>query len=285
MTEEGGNRVAGQEQDAKEAPQVYIVQKDLAGWQFSRRDFLAATAAAAAAATTAGCGRTTPTPAMPTATKVAIVTKIPTDTPAPAATSTPTAKPIATPTATPTLMTTPTPGSAMCFMSDITMPENSLAEPGQLFTKTWRVRNCGTTAWGTDVTLRFVEGDQMGAPDSVPVADVAPGQSIDISVKMVAPTKPGTYRADWRLQLADGSWLGDPVWVVVLVASPDPIPAGQEGSSIRVEDKTWTLPCGSPIPPNAVCICNCVSVPAPAPSHCTCDGACTCDAAHYWYPC
>jgi len=153
-------------------------------------------------------------------------------------------------------------------------------EPGESFTKTWRVENCGAIAWGAGVTLRFVDGDQMGAPVSVPVPNVAPGETVDISVDMVAPSETGTFRGDWRLQLADGTWLGDPVWLVILVASPDPIPAGQEGSSIKVEGKTWTLPCGSPIPPGAVCVCNCVSVPAPAPPP-----SCGCVRdTHYWYP-
>jgi hypothetical protein len=26
---------------------------------------------------------------------------------------------------------------------------------------------------------------------------------------------------------------------------------------------TWTQPCGTPIPPGAVCVCNCVTVPLP----------------------
>lgn len=44
---------------------------------------------------------------------------------------------------------------------------------------------------------------------------------------------------------------------------------------------TYTLPCGSPIPPGAVCTCNCVSGTMPAPRStggfiCTCDMICTC---------
>lgn len=306
MSEQTTDRAAKRETKQEEAPQVYAVQKNLRGWTFSRRDFLAATAAATAAAAaggTAGCsGKKTPS-ATPTATKVAIVAKVPTNTPVPAATATPTTKPTTTPTptrtSTPTYMptatrtatatrtptVTPTPAPAMCFVSDVTIPDESLMEPGESFTKTWRVENCGAIAWDAGVTLRFVDGDQMGAPASVPVPDVASGETVDISVDMVAPSETGTFRGDWRLQLADGTWLGDPVWLVILVASPDPIPAGQEGSSVEVEGKTWTLPCGSPIPPGAVCVCNCVSVPAPPPS-CGCDGHCSCDrvSSHYWYP-
>ena len=47
---------------------------------------------------------------------------------------------------------------------------------------------------------------------------------------------------------------------------------------------TYTLPCGSPIPPGATCICNCIpgSLPRPTPSpggtyqYCTCVPVCVC---------
>jgi len=61
--EESRNRRSRREQGAEEEPQVYTVQKDLTGWRFSRRDFLAAAGAAAAAAVmgaAAGCGAPTP---------------------------------------------------------------------------------------------------------------------------------------------------------------------------------------------------------------------------------
>lgn len=64
--EEGKNREARREQGGEEKPRVYAVQKDLTGWRFSRRDFLAAAGAAAAAVAvagvTAGCGTATPEP-------------------------------------------------------------------------------------------------------------------------------------------------------------------------------------------------------------------------------
>ena len=60
---------------------------------------------------------------------------------------------------------------------------------------------------------------------------------------------------------------------------------------------TYTLPCGSPIPPGAVCICNCVpgSWTAPAPPRQSSGKSgrrgigsggtiCTCVPVHYWYP-
>ena len=301
--EEGTTR----EEEAGQEAQVFAVQRDLKGWRFSRRDFLTAAAAAtvaAAAGGATGCSGES-VPATQTI-QVATVTKVPTDTPLPAATSTPT--PAATPTRTPkpthtprptrtprpthTPTATPVPKPDMCFVSDVTIPDNTLMSPGESFAKTWRLSNCGNVAWGSGVTLQFSSGSQMGAPDSVPVASVAPGESVDISVDMVAPATAGTYRGEWYLQLADGTRLGGSVWAVIVVGSQAPIPAGQEGSSIEIGGTIWTLPCGSPIPPNAVCTCNCVSVPALEPTFCSCDTVCTCDrvctcdgAGHYWYPC
>lgn len=40
------------------------------------------------------------------------------------------------------------------------------------------------------------------------------------------------------------------------------------------ETRTYTLPCGTPLPAGAVCICNCV--PGKAENRCTCNRVCTC---------
>jgi WD40 repeat protein len=74
---------------------------------------------------------------------------------------------------------------------------------------------------------------------------------------------------------------------------PDATPDDSEANVYRVTDaagitRTYTLPCGAPLPAGAICTCNCVpgtyAVPAPtsAPSSpgggqfCTCDQVCTC---------
>jgi WD40 repeat protein len=48
---------------------------------------------------------------------------------------------------------------------------------------------------------------------------------------------------------------------------------------------TYTLPCGSPIPPGAVCTCNCVPGCSCVSYTCSCVSYCSCLAVyHYWYP-
>ena len=165
-------------------------------------------------------------------------------------------------------------------------------EPGQAFTKTWRLQNVGILEWGEGSYLAFHDGEQMGGTSPVPVPNVQPGETVDISVDLAAPSELGSYTGRWRLFAANDTAMMT-ITVVIVVASTQDIEPGQEGVKIEITingvTRTWTLPCGSPIPPGAVCICNCVAVPAP----CTCDGVCacvghhvcTCDAVHYWYPC
>jgi WD40 repeat protein len=55
-----------------------------------------------------------------------------------------------------------------------------------------------------------------------------------------------------------------------------------EGLTYSVTDETgrkvtYTLPCGSPIPPGATCTCNCVPGSI-CTSHCTCQSNCTCQS-------
>jgi hypothetical protein len=173
------------------------------------------------------------------------------------------------------------------FVEDVTIPDGTVLTPGQAFTKTWRFRNNGTLPWGKGVKFVFVEGkydefqsEKMGGPDFVDVPDVAPGQTVDVSVNLVAPKQPGRYRSYWRFKLGDGTWMRKATFTEIFVASPEAIPPGQKGVKIEAGGRTMTLPCGSPIPPGWVCTCNCITVPAPCP--CVDHVPAT---VHYWYPC
>jgi hypothetical protein len=48
------------------------------------------------------------------------------------------------------------------YISDITLPDRYEAYPGESLVKTWRIRNTGTTTWGSGYQLAFVSGNQMG---------------------------------------------------------------------------------------------------------------------------
>lgn len=115
---------------------------------------------------------------------------------------------------------------------DVTIPDDTAMEPGQRFTKVWRLRNVGTCTWNTSYAIAFFSGEQMGAPASVPLpGKVAPGQSVDLAVDLIAPQDAGTHQGNWKLRNAASVLFGigpnssSPFWVrIMVIASPTPTP-------------------------------------------------------------
>ena len=105
------------------------------------------------------------------------------------------------------------------FVTDVTIPDGTTLNPGQTFTKTWRMKNTGTTTWGSGYSWAFTSGDQMSAPSSVSVSSTSPNNTADISVNMVAPTTAGSYTGNWRMKNSQGQLFGDEVWVKINVSS------------------------------------------------------------------
>ena len=101
----------------------------------------------------------------------------------------------------PAVTSTPT-RTALCLhatlISDGDIPDGKEMSPNQAFTKTWTFKNTGTCTWTTEFDIFFVSGDQMSAPSVLDFPQtVKPGESVTISVPMVAPSAPGTYTGYW----------------------------------------------------------------------------------------
>ena len=103
----------------------------------------------------------------------------------------------------------PTLCNAAALVKDVTYPDGTLIDPGEYFTKVWRVRNAGTCTWNKNYTLDFVGGERMGAKKSVTLgASVDPGETIDLAVDMVAPDKAGDHEGRWILSTDKGTNFG-----------------------------------------------------------------------------
>lgn len=130
-----------------------------------------------------------------------------TDTPLPLPTATP-----FPPTPTTAPGTVPPPPVTRCdwvgFIADLTVPDGASFLPSTPFTKTWRLKNIGTCTWTTAYKLVFDHGDAMGGTAINLPANVAPGQTIDLSINLVAPPATGRYRGYWMLQNAAGVKFG-----------------------------------------------------------------------------
>lgn len=186
----------------------------------------------------AGCGKATPTvdPSLKITeiastvqaelTSIALLT--PSATATPESTVTPTRMP-ATPTlstspvtATPTrAMITPISGDNAKWLADVTIPDYSVVTPASSFVKTWSIQNTGTTTWTKDYKLIYLEGLQ-GTNNTVTVnlsKEVAPGESVEVSVPFTAPATNGTYSSAWKMYTASGYVFGEVLFMYINVGT------------------------------------------------------------------
>ena len=111
--------------------------------------------------------------------------------------------------------------------ADMTAPPP--ISPGAAFQKSWRVQNIGTCTWDSSYQLTPVGGNtpaaRMGGRAVALPSAVAPGQTIDLTVDLVAPLAPGVYQGFWSMRAPTGLLFGERVWVGIDVAElPTPTP-------------------------------------------------------------
>ena len=115
---------------------------------------------------------------------------------------------------------TPLPCNDAYFISE-TIPDGTNLEPGETFTKTWRLKNIGTCTWNTNYKLKFADGDRMGGPDSQKLPhSVGPNEQIDVAVDLKAPAAADTYKGLWQIVDDEGNTFVHNIWVEIDVVEP-----------------------------------------------------------------
>ena len=147
----------------------------------------------------------------------------------------------------------PTETSVPCdratFDSDVTIPDGTTLSQSESFTKTWRLKNAGTCTWNADYELLFKDGDSMDGPASqqLTTGSIAPGQTVDISVDLVAPSEDGSYRGYWWLRADSGVVFGigasgqSPFFVDIKVGEPEPTEAPFDLTAKINLDQTFSV--------------------------------------------
>jgi hypothetical protein len=135
------------------------------------------------------------------------------------------------------------------FIADVTVADGTTYAPSTAFVKTWRLKNIGTCTWTPSYSLVFVSGDQMGAPAAIAMPNVAPGQTVDLSVSMVAPATVKAYTGNWMLKNASGVVFGfgpsatSAFWVKINVTIPA-VSAIVYDFVANYTDATWVCAAG-----------------------------------------
>jgi hypothetical protein len=149
-----------------------------------------------------------------------------------------------------TIAPTTTPPPMGCdrvqFVADVTVPDGTVYAPGATFAKTWRLKNVGTCTWSTSYNLVFESGEKMGGPDSASLPkSVAPGQTVDVTVNLTAPSSAGTYRGYWKFANSSGVRFGigsdgtKSWWVEIKVLGPTPSPGTPSPSPTPVAGTSY----------------------------------------------
>src|SRR5262249_14198062 len=134
------------------------------------------------------------------------------------------------------------------------IPDGTQMTPGQSFTKTWTIRNSGTTTWNSGYKLSWVSGEIGRAScREIVRGTVSPGSNYKFSSPMTATTSSGTDRDEWRCVSACGSTIpvsgSQTIWVITRVSGgcdgalfvSELIPDGTQMTPGQSFTKTWTI--------------------------------------------
>ena len=124
-----------------------------------------------------------------------------------------------------TIPPSPSASDNMMFVSE-TFPDNSYIEPTSSFTKTWTIKNTGTTTWN-GYSLVCIKSTDLSTQNSIPISSVSPGNHVTLSVPMRGPSASGVYQEYWKMKNSSGKYFGYPVWALIVVDSNMAVPVSQ----------------------------------------------------------
>lgn len=151
---------------------------------------------------------------------------------------------LASPAPSETVVNAPPDCTNMAKFENETIPDNTTFPPGEIFVKTWSLRNVGTCTWTPNYSIVFVKGEQMGGTSPAPIGEtVDPNGVIQLFLPQTAPRDPGSYQGFWKLRSANGQdfGLGEDAeiafWVKINVE--EGTNSGTSGRNLNLGPPTW----------------------------------------------
>lgn len=108
-------------------------------------------------------------------------------------------------------------GDYACRLVSQDPKDNTVLKPNAKFNMVWQLQNAGTATWVVDdVDFEYVSGRKMQEQDvyDLPL-DVAPGETVNMSVAMNAPKVAGDWKTVWTLRAGDDDFCHVNVTIVV----------------------------------------------------------------------
>lgn len=114
------------------------------------------------------------------------------------------------------------------FVEDVTIPDFSLAEPGQTLDKRWLVQNSGSCDWDAGYRLVRLGVDDFSGPSELALFPAAAGSSAELRVELTAPDEPGEYISRWQAYSDEGAPFGQEIYLLIVVPTPTPEPTATD---------------------------------------------------------
>jgi hypothetical protein len=115
---------------------------------------------------------------------------------------------------------TPTPlcSNGLSFIRDVTIPDGTVVNPGELLDKRWDVHNSGSCNWDQRYRVKLIAGPGMGMPVQQALIPALSGTEVTIRMIFIAPEEPGNFRSAWQAYDPQDVPFGDPFFIDVVVA-------------------------------------------------------------------
>jgi len=121
----------------------------------------------------------------------------------------------------------------MLLESDSQASDVESVEPNTSFTKRWTICNYGNEPWPMGCYAQCTQGDSFELLRIHIDKMVYPGERYTLEGNFVSPSTPGTYQSKWRLCTPNGSFFGDPLWLIVSVVDSNTIALSDQLSHLN----------------------------------------------------
>jgi len=105
----------------------------------------------------------------------------------------------------------------LSYISDLTIPDGTTVQPGEVIQKQWLVENSGTCNWDAHYRLKLINGAEMGAKTDQVLYPARAGTQATLSIEFIAPSEPGSYGNAWQAIDPNGEPFGDFISMQIVV--------------------------------------------------------------------
>lgn len=113
---------------------------------------------------------------------------------------------------------------SLSFLEDLTFPDGSQVNPGDLLDKRWLIKNSGSCNWNEKYRIKLISGADLDVPLEQALYPARSGSEVTVRMIFSAPQEPGEYQSAWQAFNPNDEPFGDPFYIQILVEIPSTPP-------------------------------------------------------------